>query len=116
MVQKDAPAQTPSTQAAPAGEAKSAPVENKAAPTARRTSQMGDHREGEQRAQGGERREGRSEGGERNGVNIRIGGNRDGYRHGRHLGYAQVGGHCRTVLVKSFRHGHRVIQRTRRCW
>lgn len=123
MVQKDAPAQTPSTQAAPIGETKSAPVENKAAPAAQRTTQTGDHRAGERRAQGGERREGRgehregrSERRERSGVNIRIGGDRDGYRHGRHLGYAQVGGHCRTVLVKSFRHGHRIVKRIRRCW
>lgn len=123
MVQKDTPAATPSTQAAPTGQTRTAPVENKAAPSTRSTAQGGDRREGEQRAQGSERREGRGENREgrserrdRSGVNIRIGGDRDGYRHRRGYGYAQYGARCRTVIVKSFRHGHRVIQRTRRCW
>lgn len=121
MVQKDTQT-TPSTQAAPASQTKTTPVENKAAPSTQPTTQSGDHREGERRAQGserregrGENREGRSERRERSGVNIRIGGDRDGYRHRRHLGYAQYGSRCHTVIVKSFRHGHRIVKRIRRC-
>lgn len=127
MVQKDTPAAAPSTPAAPTGQTRTAPVENKAAPSTQPTPQSGDHREGERRAQGSERREGRGENREgrnerreRSGVNIRIGGDRDGYRdgyrHRRGYGYAQYGARCRTVIVKSFRHGHRVIKRMRRCW
>jgi hypothetical protein len=47
------------------------------------------------------------------GVNIRVGG--DGYRHRRGYGYGQYGARCRTIIVKSFRHGHRVIKRIRKC-
>lgn len=126
MVQKDSPSTTPSTQAAPTGQTKIAPADNKAAPTTP-TTQSGVHREGERRAQGSERREGRgesregrSERRERSGVNIRIGGDRDGYREGyrhhRGYGFAQYGARCRTTIVKSYRHGHRVIKRIRRCW
>jgi hypothetical protein len=109
MVQKD----TPTTQAAPTGQAKTAPAENKAAPSTQSTTRSGDHREGERHAQRSERRD-------RSGVSIRIGGDRDGYRRGyrhhRGYGYARYGAHCRTTVVKSYRHGHRVIKRIRRCW
>jgi hypothetical protein len=116
-VQKDAPAQS---QAAPT----TAPAANQGTTSTQRSgasAQTGARREGARRAEGGEGRRDRSErreGGARTGINIRVGGggDRDGYRHRRgRLGYAEVGGHCRTVIVKSFRHGHRVIQRIRRC-
>lgn len=127
MVQKDTQTTTPSGQAAPTAQSKTAPVENKATPSTQPTTRSGDHRDGERHAQGGERRdgrgenrEGRSERRERSGVNIRIGGDRDeyrgGYRHHRGYGYAQYGARCRTTIVKSYRHGHRVIKRIRRCW
>jgi hypothetical protein len=126
MVQKDAPIQpAPQTQAAPTGQTKTAPVENKAAPSTKPIAQRGD--QGERREQSSERREGhgeyregRSERRERGGVNIRIGGDRegyrDGYRHHRGYGYAKYGARCRITIVKSYRHGRRVIQRIRRCW
>jgi len=111
-VQKDAPAQ-----AAPTTTAPSAPATTKAAPATPRSgtsAQMGDRREGENR--GGDRSE-RRERGERGGINIRVGGgDRDGYRHRRGYGYAQYGARCRIMIVKSYRHGHRVIKRIRRCW
>lgn len=120
MVQKDTQTTTPSTQAGPTSQTKTAPFENKATPS---TKQSSDRREGEQRTQRGERREsrgenheGRNERRDRSGVNIRIGGYRDGYRHHRGYGYARYGARCRTTIVKSYRHGHRVIKRIRRCW
>ena len=54
---------------------------------------------------------------ERSSVNVRIRGDRDGYRHRRHHRHGiglYVGG-CRTILVKKWHHGHRVIKRIRRC-
>ena len=52
--------------------------------------------------------------GERSSINVRVRGG-DGYyrRHHRHMG-VYVGG-CRTIIVKKWHHGHRVIKRIRRC-
>jgi hypothetical protein len=118
-VQKDAPAQ--STASKPQAAPTTAPAANQGTTSTQRSgasAQTGERREGARRAEGGERRGERHEGGARTGINIRVGGgDPDGYRHRRGgFGYAQVGGHCRTVIVKSFRHGHRVIKRIRRCW
>lgn len=119
IVQKDAPARP--AQAAPA-QTQSAPAPIQAAPAAPRTgaaAQTGARREGERRGdsreRGGERTE-RREGGERTGLNIRIGGDRDGYRHRRGFRYTEYGARCRVTIVKSYHHGHRVIKRIRRCW
>jgi hypothetical protein len=119
MVQKDAPAKP--AQAAPA-QTQSAPLTSQASPRTGTAPQSGERREG-RRGDGGERRGDRSErreGGERSGINIRTGGDRngyrDGYRHRRSFGYAEYGSRCRTTIVKSYRHGRRVIKRIRRCW
>jgi hypothetical protein len=119
VVQKDAPAKP--AQAAPA-QTQNAPASTQAAPAAPRTgasTRTGERREGERRGDTGERRGDRSErreGGERAGINIRIGGDHDGYRHRRGFRHAEYGARCRVTIVKSYRHGHRVIKRIRRCW
>jgi hypothetical protein len=53
--------------------------------------------------------------GERSSINVRVrGGDDHRYRrHHRHMG-VYVGG-CRTIIVKKWHHGHRVIKRIRHC-
>jgi hypothetical protein len=91
----------------------------------RREGQRGERREGGVRSggdgnvtvRGGDRQGARvRERGERSSVNVRIRGDRDGYRYRRHhRGIGVYVGGCRTIIVKSWHHGHRVIKRIRRC-
>lgn len=116
--QKDTPAQT--TQSGNGQTSQTGQGQNSSSTQRSGAStQTGERREGARRSERGERRGERTErreGGERMGLNIRVGGDRDGYRHHRRgYGYAQYGARCRTVIVKSFRHGHRIVKRIRRC-
>jgi hypothetical protein len=122
--QKDAPAQSGAFQPAPSTKSQSAPATQSNSQRSGASTQTGERRQG---AEGGARREGaehgerrgerseRHEGRERTGINIRVDGNRDGYRHRRGYGFVRYGSRCRVMIVKSFHHGHRVIKRIRRC-
>jgi hypothetical protein len=55
------------------------------------------------------------DGSDRGGVNVRIGRDRDGYRQRRGYRYSDYGSRCRTIIVKTYRHGRTIIQRVRRC-
>lgn len=123
-LQKDAPAQSGASQSKPAPsiKAQSAPAKPQSAPATQSTSQRGgastqtgEHRQGAERGERRGERSERHEGRERMGINIRVGGDRDGYRHRRGYGFVRYGARCRVIIVKSFHHGHRVIKRIRRC-
>jgi hypothetical protein len=55
------------------------------------------------------------DGSDRDGVNIRIGRDRDGYRQRRGDRYSDYGRRCRTIIVRTHRHGRMIIERVRRC-
>jgi hypothetical protein len=84
----------------------------------RSSTQSRERRDGERSERRGDRDGARSrERSERTSVNVRIRGDRDGYRYRRHHRHGvglYIGG-CRTIIVKKWRHGHRVIKRIRRC-
>lgn len=100
VVEKDAPAQPTAPAAQTQTNTQTAPTTQRSSTTAR----IGDRRDGVQRS----------------GDNIRVGSNRnsrysDGYRHRAGFAYAQAASRCRTTIVKTYRHGHRVIKRIRHC-
>jgi hypothetical protein len=53
--------------------------------------------------------------GQRESINVRIGGGGYGYHHRYHRGYAAYGEGCRRIVVKKHYHGRTIIKRTRVC-
>jgi hypothetical protein len=73
-----------------------------------------DRRSGSVNVRGGDR-EAFRERGSRSSVNVRMRMGDEGYRYRRHHGFGMYASGCRTIIVKSWHHGHRVIKRIRRC-
>jgi hypothetical protein len=106
--QRDAPSQTSPAQ--PGQAAPSTGGQTQTAPTQRNgaSPQTGERRGGREGMRG-------REGSDRDGVRVRIGRDRDGYRQRGGYRYSDYGSRCRTIIVRTHRHGRTIIQRVRRC-
>jgi hypothetical protein len=103
--QRDTPTTSSQGQTAPStgGQTQTAPAQRNGA-----SPQNGDRRGDREGMRG-------RDGSDRGGVNVRIGRERDGYRRGRGDRYSDYGSRCRTIIVRTHRHGRTIIQRVRRC-